>query len=188
MTAVAKHVGARKMFEFGTYMGRTTLHLAHNAPDGQVFTLNLPPERDPRYALYLGVLFKGREEEKRITQIYSDSREFDTALYRNQFDFVFVDGDHSYELVKNDTQKAFQLLKQGGVIMWHDYAPKSEGLVRFFREFTQNKPLFRIRSTCLLVYIDGVDVMNHRLEKLPESLELEYREDNPYFVESLYHS
>lgn len=188
VTAVAKHIGARKMFEFGTYMGRTTLHLAHNAPDGQVFTLNLPPERDPRYASYLGVLFKGREEEKRITQIHSDSREFDTTPYRNQFDFVFVDGDHSYELVKNDTQKAFQLLKQGGVIMWHDYAPKSEGLVRFFQKFTQDKPLFRIRSTCLLVYIDGVDVMNHKLGKLPDSLELKSREDNPYLVESLYHS
>ncbi len=188
VSAVAKHIGARKMFEFGTYMGRTTFHLAHNNPDGQVFTLNLPPEKDPRYAPYIGVLFKGREEEKRITQIHSDSREFDTAPYRQQFDFVFVDGDHSYDLVKNDTQKAFELLKKGGVIMWHDYAPKSDGLVRFFKEFTQDRPLFRIRSTCLLVYIDGVDVLNHKLGQLPHSLELEYREDNPYLVESIYHS
>ncbi|WP_173068550.1 glycosyltransferase [Sulfurimicrobium lacus] len=188
VSAVAKHIGAKKMFEFGTYMGRTTFHLAHNNPDGQVFTLNLPPERDPRYAPYMGVLFKGREEEKRITQIHSDSREFDTAPYRQQFDFVFVDGDHSYDLVKNDTQKAFELIKQGGVIMWHDYAPKSDGLVRFFKEFTQDRPLFRIRSTCLLVYIDGVDVMNHKLGNLPHSLELEYREENPYLVESIYHS
>lgn len=188
VSAVAKHIGAKKMFEFGTYMGRTTFHLAHNNPAGQVFTLNLPPERDPRYAPYMGVLFKGREEEKRITQIHTDSREFDTAPYRQQFDFVFVDGDHSYDLVKNDTQKAFELLKQGGVIMWHDYAPKSDGLVRFFKEFTQDRPLFRIRSTCLLAYIDGVDVMNHKLGHLPHSLELEYREENPYLVESIYHS
>lgn len=188
VSAVAKHIGAMKMFEFGTYMGRTTLHLAHNNPDGQVFTLNLPPERDPRYAPFMGVLFKGREEEKRITQIHSDSREFVTAPYSHQFDFVFVDGDHSYELVKNDTQKAFELLKPGGVIMWHDYAPKSEGLVRFFREFTQDRPLFRIRSTCLLVYIDGIDVMKHKLGDMPHSLELEYREANLYLIESLYHS
>ncbi|WP_299157315.1 glycosyltransferase [Accumulibacter sp.] len=188
VTAVAKHVGAAKMFEFGTYMGRTTFHLAHNNPAGQVFTLNLPPEHDPRYAPYLGVLFKGREEEARITQVHSDSREFDTTPYRQQFDFVFVDGDHSYELVKNDTRKAFELLKPGGVIMWHDYAPKSDGLVRFFKEFSQDTPLFRIRSTCLLVYIDGVDVMKRELGSLPRSLELEYRQSNPYLVESLYHS
>lgn len=188
VTAVAKYVRAAKMFEFGTYMGRTTLYLAHNNPQGQVHTLNLPPERDPRYAPFMGVLFKGQEEEKRITQLHTDSREFDTTPYRQQFDFVFVDGDHSYELVKNDTQKAFELLKPGGIIMWHDYAPKSDGLVRFFREFTQERPLFRIRSTCLLVYIDGIDVMTHPLAHLPHSLELELREENPYLVESLYHS
>lgn len=188
VSAVAKHVRAEKMFEFGTYMGRTTLYLAHNNPKGQVYTLNLPPERDPRYAPFMGVLFKGQEEEKRITQLHTDSREFDTTPYRQQFDFIFVDGDHSYELVKNDTQKAFELLKPGGTIMWHDYAPKSEGLVRFFREFTQDRPLFRIRSTCLLVYIDGIDVMNHKLCHVPHSLELELREENPYLVESLYHS
>lgn len=188
VSAVAKHVGAMNMFEFGTYMGRTTYYLAHNNPNGKVTTLNLPPERDPRYGPYLGVLFKGFDEEKRIAQIHMDSREFDTAQYRRQFDFVFVDGDHSYDLVMNDTQKAFDLIKEGGIIIWHDYAPKSEGLVRFFREFTQDRPLFRIRSTCLLVYIDGVDVMSHELGHLPHSIELEYREENPYLVESIYHS
>lgn len=188
VSAVAKHVGAMKMFEFGTYMGRTTFYLAHNNPDGQVFTLNLPPECDPRYAPFMGVLFKGQDEETRITQIHSDSREFDTAPYRHQFDFVFVDGDHSYDLVKNDTQKALELLKPGGVIMWHDFAPKSDGLVRFFREFTQDRPLFRIRSTCLLVYIEGIDVMNRKLGNLPNSLESEYREQHPHLVESIYHS
>lgn len=188
VSAVAKYVGARKMFEFGTYMGRTTFYLAHNSPEGEVFTLNLPPEKDARYAQYLGVLFKDREEEKRIVQIHTDSREFDTEPYRKQFDFVFVDGDHSYEMVKNDTKKAFELLKPGGVIMWHDYAPKSEGLVRFFKEFTQERPLFRIKSTCLLIYIDGVDVMAHDLSRMPDSMELKYREENPYLVESIYHS
>jgi glycosyltransferase involved in cell wall biosynthesis/predicted O-methyltransferase YrrM len=188
VSAVAKHIHAAKIFEFGTYMGRTALYLARNNPQGQVFTLNLPPEQDPRYADFMGVLFKGQEEEKRIARLHTDSREFDTLPYLQQFDFVFVDGDHSYELVKNDTQKAFELLKPEGIIMWHDYAPKSGGLVQFFREFTQDRPLFRIRSTCLLVYIDGVDVMNHQLSPLPHSLELELREENPYLVESLYHS
>jgi glycosyltransferase involved in cell wall biosynthesis/predicted O-methyltransferase YrrM len=188
VSAVAKHFNAQKIFEFGTYMGRTTLYLARNNPQSKVFTLNLPPEMDPIYAPFLGVLFKNQEEEKRITQLYSDSREFNTLPYRNQFDFVFVDGDHSHDLVRNDTHKAFELLKPGGIIMWHDYSPKSPGLVEFFREFTQRQPLFRIRSTCLLVYIDRVDVMDHKLSPLPHSLELELRKGNPYLAESLYHS
>jgi hypothetical protein len=72
-------------------------------------------------------------------------------------DFVFVDGDHRYEGVKADTGKAFEVLAPGGMIVWHDYAAKSPGLCRFMEEFTQQMPLFRIRKTCLLVHIDGVD-------------------------------
>ena len=188
VAAIAKHLAANKIFEFGTYTGRTTFYLAHNNPSASVVTLNLPPEKDLRYGPFLGVMFKGTQEEKRITQLLADSREFDIASLRRQFDFVFVDGDHSYELVQNDTQKAFELLKPGGTIMWHDYAPKSEGLVRFFQVFTQEQPVFRIRSTCLLIYVDGVNVMKHKLGDMPNSLERELRKQNPYLVESLYHS
>ena len=163
--AIAKHMGARKMLEFCTYMGgvHSTLHLSHNAMDRQVFTLNISRESDPRYASYLGVLLKGREEEVRIMQIHSDLREFDMTPYRNQFDFVFVDGGYNYENFDIYTQKAFQFLKEGGIIIWNNYAQLSEDLVLFLQKFTQDKPLFRILSTCLLVYIDGVDVVNHKL-------------------------
>ncbi len=187
VSAVAKFIGAVRMFEFGTYMGRTTLHLARNNPDGKVVTVNLPASADPRYAPFLGSLLAGQPELARIDRIESDSRALDTTPYRGQFDFVFVDGDHSYEAVQSDTRKAFELLAPRGVIMWHDYAPKSEGLVEFFEQFTQTTPLFRIRSTCLLVHIDGVDVMNHTLAPMPDSLEARHRRDNPFIEESLYH-
>lgn len=187
VAAVAKFIGAVRMFEFGTYMGRTTLHLARNNPDSKVVTLNLPASADPRYAPFLGTLLSGQPELARIERIEGDSRSLDTTPYRGQFDFVFVDGDHSYEAVKSDTGKAFELLAPRGVIMWHDYAPKSEGLVQFFEQLTQTTPLFRIRSTCLLVYIDGVDVMSHTLAPMPDSLEARHRHDNPFIEESLYH-
>lgn len=187
VASVAKHSGARKIFEFGTYMGRTTYAFAHNNPEAEVFTLNLPVEEDSTYAPFIGALLEGRDEEKRVTKIQIDSQDFNTSPYKKQFDFVFVDAGHTYDLVKNDTEKAFELLKPGGIIMWHDYAYKSDGLVRYFKEFTQDCPLFRIRSTCLLVYIDGVDVMNHELVELPETLESKYRQDNPLIPESIYH-
>ncbi len=188
VSAITKHLGASKVFEFGTYMGRTTYHLARNDPAIEIYTLNLSPDEDLRYGRYLGVLFKGTEQEKQIHPIYSDSRGFDTTPYKGQFDLVFVDGDHSYEMVKNDTNKAFELLKPGGVIIWHDYAPKSDGLVKFFQEFTKNTPLFRIMSTCLLVYIDGVSVDKFIPGEMPCSLEQELRDRAPYLIESIYHS
>lgn len=186
--AIARHRGAKNLFEFGTYQGRTTYHLTLASDGARVTTLNLPPEKEPTFAQFLGQYFKGTDREKFITQVLSDSREFDTTPCHGQFDFVFVDGDHGYDLVKNDTQKAFELLKPGGAILWHDYAPKSEGLVRFFQEFSQKRPLFRIKRTCLLLHVDGVDPMTFTPHPMPPSLEADTLKADPYIIEELYHA
>jgi predicted O-methyltransferase YrrM len=185
--AVAEHIGAKRIFEFGTYRGRTTYHLARIAKDVRVTTLNLSPEADPVYGPYIGKFFKGRPEAEQITQVFQDSRAFDAAPYRGEFDLVFVDGDHSYELVKNDTLKAFELVRKGGVILWHDYSPKSDGLVKFFQEFTQERPLFRIKRTCVLLHRDGVDPMSFTPAPVEAGLEKSFYDKNVDFVQELYH-
>jgi predicted O-methyltransferase YrrM len=185
--AIAKHLQARKIFEFGTYQGRTSYHLTYASEGAQVTTLNLPPEADARYAPYLGTYFRGTEREAFVTQLLGDSRQLDTAPHRRQFDLVFVDGDHGYDVVKNDTEKAFELLRPGGAILWHDYAPKSEGLVEFFRDFTKERPLFRIKRTCVLLHLDGVDPLGFAAHPLPPSLEQESVDDDAYLIEELYH-
>jgi len=38
-------------------------------------------------------------------------------------DFVYIDGNHSYEYVKNDIALYYPLVKRGGVIGGHDYTP-----------------------------------------------------------------
>lgn len=186
--AIARYIHARRIFEFGTYQGRTTYHLTMAVDEGaHVTTLNLPPDHDPRYGPYIGAYFKGTNREKFIRQVFADSKTLDVSSYKNLFDFVFVDADHSYEGVKNDTLKAFELIRQGGVIMWHDYAPKSEELVRFFEEFTQQRPLFRIRNTCLLLHVDGVDPASFQARPMARSLELEWLRSDPFLPENIYH-
>jgi predicted O-methyltransferase YrrM len=157
VAAMAKARGAERIFEIGTYQGRTTYHLALASPNAHVTTLNLPPEKDPSVAPFLGIMYKGSDREKQITQLYADSREFDPSPFAGRMDYIFVDGDHSYELVKNDTEKALAMLKSGGMIVWHDYAAKSPGVVRYIKEFSETRPVFRLKHTCLIVYIDGVD-------------------------------
>ena len=39
-------------------------------------------------------------------------------------DFVFIDGDHSREGVRQDTELARAILAPGGAIAWHDANPK----------------------------------------------------------------
>ena len=37
------------------------------------------------------------------------------------FDFIFIDGDHSYEGIEIDTEYCEKILNPGGVISWHDF-------------------------------------------------------------------
>jgi predicted O-methyltransferase YrrM len=176
---MASAASARRIFEFGTYRGQTTCGLAAVCKDAQIYTLNLPPDDDPRYAPFIGMYIARSPDRDRITQIFSDSRTFDTTPYRESMDYIFIDGDHSYEGVKNDTEKALQLLKPGGIIVWHDYAAKSPGVLKYLAEFSQDRPLFRIRKTCLAVYVDGLNPETAQLASMDASLEEQEYGDGP---------
>lgn len=58
---------------------------------------------------------------KNVKHIEANSRTFDFDSLDEKFDVIFIDGDHSYEGVKSDTKKAFNLLRDDkSVIVWHD--------------------------------------------------------------------
>jgi predicted O-methyltransferase YrrM len=171
VSAIAKYRQARNIFEFGTYTGRTTYHLTLASDAARVTTLNLPPELETRLAPYLMTYYRGSDREDRITQIFEDSRKFDPTPFAGQYDFIFVDADHSYELVKIDTEKALKMLAPKGLLVWHDYAPKSPGVVQFMEEFSQERPVFHIRNTCLTLWIDGVDAEAFDPAPMPPSAE-----------------
>lgn len=42
------------------------------------------------------------------------------------YDLVFIDGDHSYESVKQDAELASRVLKPGGILAFHDYDSESD--------------------------------------------------------------
>jgi predicted O-methyltransferase YrrM len=44
-------------------------------------------------------------------------------LKGNKVDFLFIDGDHSYEGVKKDFEMYSPLVKKGGIIVFHDIVP-----------------------------------------------------------------
>lgn len=59
-------------------------------------------------------------------------------------DFLFIDGDHSFEGVAEDFRLYSPLVRPGGVIAFHDIAqsatPATEGVARFWREFAAQHP------------------------------------------------
>jgi len=59
----------------------------------------------------------------------------------NDIDFVYIDGNHSYEYVKNDISLYYPLVKDGGLIGGHDYIPFYGTVVRAVNEFVDERKL-----------------------------------------------
>jgi hypothetical protein len=53
--------------------------------------------------------------------VRSDSNYLINNVEDNSLDFVFIDGDHSYEGVKIDIENSFSKVKSGGLISGDDY-------------------------------------------------------------------
>jgi len=65
----------------------------------------------------------------RVTCLEGDSHEIETLervkrwLGHASFDFLFIDGDHTYEGVKQDYEMYAPLVRDGGIIALHDIVP-----------------------------------------------------------------
>ncbi len=71
---------------------------------------------------FIGRHIRQRGLGHRVCQIYCDSREWDIRNYpRGFFDTALVDGGHTPDVVTNDTRKALELVRPGGLVLWHDF-------------------------------------------------------------------
>lgn len=137
---------AKRAFEFGTHRGVSSSQLAANLPeDGRLFTLDLPrsdtrthfevnnwAEKEVAEFPVKGDLIPP-ELRERVTFLEQDSALFDPTPYAGSMDFVFVDAAHTIEYVTNDSEKAWVMLRPGGVVAWHDCRAQSPDVVKFLR-------------------------------------------------------
>ena len=81
--------------------------------------------------------FAQHEAGKRITRLWGDSASFDFSPYYDTVDLFFVDGAHTYEYARKDTESASKCVRPNGVIAWHDYGRSglSRGVRRWLDEF-----------------------------------------------------
>ena len=76
---------------------------------------------------YIGRIYREKGLGNRVCQIYCDSRQWDTSNYPvDFFDSVLIDGGHWPDVVVNDSRKGLQVLRSGGLVMWHDFCPLPE--------------------------------------------------------------
>lgn len=138
-----KRARAKRVFEFGTFKGISITQLVLNLPPGsEAYTLDLPDEQlntkfstDPEDAAIAVEAGKGSlvpaELRPRIQFLKSDSAKYDESRLVGKMDFVFVDGAHNFDYVKNDSDKGWRMLRSGGIIAWHDCRHQDPGVVRY---------------------------------------------------------
>lgn len=153
----------RTVFEIGTFVGYTSLHMALNTgADTRIYTLDLPP-RERATALettaidqkLIGMevdrpLFEGSPAGSKVERLFGDSAVFDFSRWHGGVDLFFIDGAHSYEYVKSDTLNALRCCKPGSVIVWHDYGRvEQDGVTRWLHEFAQDREVFAVPNGSL---------------------------------------
>lgn len=89
-------------------------------------------------------------DHQRIVPLAADSHALQTVsrvreeLQGRPLDFLFIDGDHSFEGVMEDYRMYAPLLREGGLMAFHDIMPEANGsdtyvggVPKFFREHIQ---------------------------------------------------
>jgi hypothetical protein len=153
-----------ELLEIGTFMGYTTRQIAENLETAIIHTVDLPedffPEDDPEQNLpkddfhliarrKVGREFKGRPCATRIKQHFGDTARWDFRKAGHPA-FFFIDGSHTYEYCKNDSEKCLELSGGRGVFLWHDCDDTHPGVLRFISEWRkQGRNIRRISNTTL---------------------------------------
>ena len=163
LCALARRISARRIFEFGTLNGNTAYHLALNTPEEcEIFTLDIPEgvipalKEDEGDGLFRreqagGYRWLGSDVAKKIHPILSDSARLSVGPYERSMDMVFVDGSHSAKYIANDSRLALQMVRKGGIIVWHDYLVWND-VTTFLQKFSADHRLSHIAGTSLVIY------------------------------------
>jgi|SRR5581483_698999 len=172
-----------KVLEIGTFDGFSTYHLAKNCPDNAVvYTLNLPLENtvtlDANEAYRdqfthealgrhgLGAVYKASDVSHKVVQLFGDSTKFDFTPYHGQIDLAFIDGGHTYDIVKSDTENVFKMLSDRGVVLWHDFDVQHYDIYRYLRELARGLKVMHIQGTRLGIFIKNTALLSANAQEV----------------------
>ena len=116
--------------EIGTYLGVMSLVLSRYCQ--KISTVDVVPRTDPlslwdRYAANV------------TYNVSNNQAEIDEYIEALDFDFAYIDADHTYESVKHD----FGLTKKCGRVLFHDYYTEHHpGIKKFIDELPKEELTF----------------------------------------------
>jgi len=123
----------------------------------------------PRWKIPLYKSFASANQQlyliKSNSHHYTTLEKVKSILKSNKVDFLFIDGDHSYQGVKQDYEMYSPLVKKGGLIAFHDikiHLPQTRCRVsNFWHEIKAGLPQFKIN-----------DFASARQEEIPKFQEI----------------
>jgi len=137
----------KTILEIGTANGGTLFLFSHVAPeDATIISIDLPGGKfGGGYPKWRGVLYKSFAlPGQKIHLLRADSHKRETLeqvkaiLGGREIDLLFIDGNHTYEGVKKDFETYSPLVKEGGIIAFHDIVLGPEenvgGVPEFWRK------------------------------------------------------
>ena len=166
LAASTRILQPKRVFEVGTFNGRTTSCLILNAaPEATVISLDLPlnpgasetasggisTDRDLIEQRKLAAYVYEFKLESHFQQVLCDSMQFDPEPYRDSIELGFVDGAHTRAYVQNDTEKMAIMMAKRGLVFWHDYGGKGSfrPLSKYLDELSRRIQMFRVPNTTL---------------------------------------
>lgn len=138
---LAKASGEANLLEIGTAFGHTAVALAKTCSEADVWTLGTCKEMaSAGVSLHPNEILSRREQGNFISKqpdamterihslVGSTSRDRSLLdiLAVPRFGFAFIDGDHSWRSVFNDTVAVTSRILEEGIVVWDDYGEANE--------------------------------------------------------------
>lgn len=143
-----------KIAELGVFRGEFSEIILSKIQPSEFFLVDIFPsemcsgDKDGNNIAYdnleeiYDVLVKKYKTNSEVKVIKSTTTSFLNSIEDEYLDAVYVDADHSYDSVKNDLELSFKKVKNGGIIMGHDYTNLMfPGVVKAVDEFCSSHDL-----------------------------------------------
>jgi predicted O-methyltransferase YrrM len=148
LKSLANNIPDCTYLEIGSWRGESIVNIAEVADE--CFSVTLSKQEMKKNGFDQSVIDNIGffiADNRYVKIIEENSHTYDFTRLNKKFDLIFIDGDHSYKGVLNDTRKVFPLLKDdNSVIVWHDHG------------FTVED----VRYSVLSAIFDGLPVSEHK--------------------------
>jgi predicted O-methyltransferase YrrM len=172
MAHLLKYFKPKTIVEIGTFRGTSTRVILDNMePETAVYTVDLPGDArtvkgesftderliDLEHGEW-GSDFADHPLIENVNKVFGDT--FDPSTWQklpDNIEFAFIDASHSYDAVRNDTEKILPKLSKDAVVIWHDYTDENteeRGVGKYIRELMRKQAdIFVCKDTSLAIRI-----------------------------------